>query len=255
MLKMIRVWILIGLLMAAWGCSPAVDCRDRQNGGSCLRILFIGNSYTYVNDLPGVFANLARSGAHPVETDMIAPGGWTLSQHAGSNGTLDKINSSKWDYVVLQEQSTIPAFSVSRTQEMYPAARQLAGQIEAGGAEPVFFITWGHREGVPVQGLTTYAEMQSQIDQGYLLIAQELNLPVAPVGQAWWTASQHQPPFDLWQADGSHPTQSGTYLAACVFYAVIFNQSPEGLTYRDGLSQETARSLQTIAANTVFYHP
>lgn len=249
--KSLFLLISILLLIASYSCAPAVGCTSE----ACLRILFVGNSYTFVNDLPTVFAGLAKAGGHQVATGMVAQGGWTLSQHASSSDTLDKIKSARWNYVVLQEQSEIPAFPQIRTQQMYPAARQLASQIEATGATPVFFITWAHRDGMPDSGLANYETMQSQINQGYLLIAQELNAPIAPVGMAWANAHSQNPQLDLWQADGSHPTQQGTYLAACVFYAVLFNQNPEGLSYLGELSKETAHSLQTIAANTVLYNP
>ena len=66
----------------------------------------------------------------------------------------------------------------------------------------------------------------------------------------YWRQGQNSQ-LDLWQADGSHPTEQGTYLAACVFYAVIFRQSPKGLTYQAGLTKETATFLQQIAGTTV----
>jgi hypothetical protein len=93
--------------------------------------------------------------------------------------------------------------------------------------------------------------MQAQIDAGYLGIAQELKVPVVPVGAAWQAATQRYPQLDLWQSDNSHPTMMGTYLAACVFYATIFRQSPVGLSYTAGLPADVAGELQTIAASTV----
>jgi hypothetical protein len=253
MSRMNRALIIGSVLVAVWGCSSfGINCGSAQGSGSCLRVLFIGNSYTFVNDLPGTFTALAESGGHKVEMGMAATGGWTLAQHAASAATLDAIKSSKWDYVVLQEQSELPSVPQMRTQEMYPAARLLAGQIRAAGAKPLFFITWAHQDGWPDYGMHTYEAMQTQIDQGYLLIARELNAQVAPVGLAWWMARRQDPQLGLWQADGSHPTLQGTYLAACVFYAAIFRQSPIGLTYVAGLPQETARSLQSAAANAFF---
>src|SRR5258708_6515145 len=247
--------IALCLLIASSGCASAGLCTDAQGRPACLRILFIGNSYTYVNDLPTVFAEFAVSGGHPVETGMAATGGWTLAQHASSADTFAAIRSSKWNFVVLQEQSEIPSLPQSRTQAMYPAVRSLAGQIRAAGATPMLFITWAHRDGWPENGLKSYEAMQAQIDQGYLLIAEEQNLPAAPVGQAWWTATRQNPPLDLWQADGSHPTVQGTYLAACVFYAVIFRQSPVGSTFLGDLPQEPATTVQRIAANPVLNTP
>jgi hypothetical protein len=100
-----------------------------------------------------------------------------------------------------------------------------------------------------------FQSMQIQINIGYLVIAQELKVPIAPVGYTWLLAKGQNPQLDLWQEDGSHPTEQGTYLAACVFYAVIFRQSPEGLSYKGNLPEETVLFLQQIATDTVLNDP
>jgi hypothetical protein len=243
-----RIYFLFLFLLSFTGCSPADACA---NSGTTLHILFIGNSYTYVNDLPGTFRQLACSGGHRVETGMAADGGWTLAQHASAAGTLDKLNGQKWDYVVLQEQSEIPAIETSRIQSMYPAARTLVAKIRQNGAMPLFFNTWGHKDGEPDYGEPTYFDMQAQLDVGYKGIARELGVDVAPVGYAWMQARTQPQPLDLWQDDGSHPNEQGTYLAACVFYAMVFQESPAGLGYRAGLSQGAAKTLQGLAAGAV----
>ncbi len=112
-------------------------------------------------------------------------------------------------------------------------------------------MTWGHQAGDPQFGLPTYYAMQAQLSAGYIGIAQELNVPVVPVGTAWLRSQTQANPLDLWQSDGSHPTEAGTYLAACVFYATLFHQTPQGLGYLGGLDQATAQTLQTLAADTV----
>ena len=97
--------------------------------------------------------------------------------------------------------------------------------------------------------------MQAAIDAGYMRIADQLSVPVAPVGAAWETVVGEASHPDMWQSDGTHPTVSGTYLAACVFYATIFRQSPVGLGYDDGLPSGEAHTLQTVAAATVLDDP
>ena len=241
-------WLLLCvLLFTTYGCS----FRSCSDDPACTRILFIGNSYTYVNDLPGTFTKLADSGGQRVETGMAAQGGWTLAQHVNSSDTLHQIISQKWKYVVLQEQSEIPASQQARTAQMYPAARALVSDIRQVGATPILFITWAHRDGWPEDGIPTYENMQQFINGGYVNLGQELQVPMAPVGYAWFSVRQENPQMSLWQDDGSHPTVQGTYLAACVFYAVIFQKSPEGLSYTDGLSKADAQSLQKAAADTV----
>jgi hypothetical protein len=216
-----------------------------------MQVLFIGNSYTYVNDLPSMFASLAKSGGHRVKVDMVAEGGMMLADHAKSQTTLDKIKSAKWDFVVLQEQSQIPAVMQVRNAQMYPPARTLVSLIRENGAEPVFYMTWGHRSGWPENGLTSYESMHQGLYDGYVSIVHELDTRVAPVGVAWAEAHKQDQRLSLWQEDGSHPAMQGTYLAACVFYAALFGESPEGLSYRSDLSEEEAQWLQKIAADAV----
>jgi hypothetical protein len=225
-------------------------------GTDCMRILFIGNSYTYENDLPCRLAELASAGGHPVETAMEATGGWTLAQHDASPDTLSRLNGDHWDYVILQEQSEIPALWESRETGMYTAVRDLAGRVRAAGARPVLFLTWAHRDGLAEYGAAMdFDTMQDALTEGYRRIAHELDLPIAPAGEAWRLARQRDATLGLWQEDGSHPDPNGTYLAACVFYAALFGQSPEGLAYTGGLAPDTARFLQRAAADTVLSDP
>ncbi len=196
--------------------------------------------------------NLAQAGGHQTGVGMSAQGGWMLADHVKSSDTIAKIDSEKWNFVVLQEQSEVPSVQSSRTQIMYPAARVLVDDVRQIGAVPIFFITWAHRNGLPASGMPNYASMQAQIDNGYLVTAQALNSPVAPVGVAWQNVQNQNSQINLWQDDGSHPTPEGTYLAACVFYADIFQKSPEGLSYQANLPAATAHALQKAAADTVF---
>lgn len=216
------------------------------------QVLFIGNSYTNSNDLPSIFTKLARSGGYDVETEMLVQGGWTLKQHAEAIETVEKIREETWDYVVLQEQSIIPSNPSVRKQSMYPAVRILNTEIEDIGASTILFITWGRRDGLSQLGYSNFYEMQSGLARGYLNIAIELDILVSPVGLAWQNALVRDPQLDLWQEDGSHPSVIGSYLAACVFYAVIIGESPEGLSYMAGLPVDTGRLLQSVAAESVF---
>jgi hypothetical protein len=157
--------------------------------------------------------------------------------------------------VVLQEQSVVPAVVAARTREMYPAVRDLVIAIRARGAKPILFLTWGRRDGLPESGYRDYRTMQSEITAGYLTIADELGVVVAPVGVAWSTALRADPELALWQADGSHPSVAGSFLAACTLYATIYHQSPVGLPAPAGLSNELARRLELLAAGTVLGNP
>lgn len=252
----IRIILLVGIIaltqMACGGSPAATSCGSATN---CTRVLFIGNSYTSVNDLPGTFSLLSSSGGHPVETGTDAHGGAMLTDHVAAPSTTTTLNSAKWNIVVLQEQSQGPSIEDFRQTQMYPAARQLVTQIRGVGAQPMFFLAWARRDGLPENGIPNYATMQTAVDQGYLTIAKEQGAPVAPVGYAWQTLLAQTTPSDLWQSDGIHPTSKGTYLAACVFYAAIFRASPKGLTYHSDLSDADAATVQKIASDTVLGDP
>ena len=243
--------VSIGLLGAA-GCGTAAapTCAAGAGASACTRVLFLGNSYTYVNDLPATFARLAQSGSHSVETGMVANGGETLAQHATSSDDSTKISSETWSYVVLQEQSDTPAYS-SSTSSMYSPAKVLTDQASRVGAVPLLFMTWAHKDGEPGAGQPTYQGSQEAVDRTYLALSGSLGAPVAPVGYTWLHVFLDHPEIDLWQDDNSHPTSAGTYLAACVFYATIFRQSPYGLSYDGGLADSQARILQDEAGRHV----
>ena len=243
--------VAVGLLTL----KMSAGCAGEEGAPACTRVLFIGNSYTTVNDLPGVFASLARSGGHRVETKSAAVNGWTLANHADSPATATALTAGSWDIVVLQEQSQIPAIEEFRQTQMYPAARRLISSIRNRAARPLFYLTWGRRDGWPETGMPTYASMQSAIDDGYLAIAADQQVAIAPVGDAWATMVAGTPRMELWQEDGSHPSEAGTYLAACVFYATIFRESPKGLGYHRNLSAQVAARIQYVAAETVLADP
>jgi hypothetical protein len=217
----------------------------------CTRVLFLGNSYTAVNDLPQTFADLSWSDHRRVEVGVQAPGGWTLGDQASAASTASLLAGSQWDFVVLQEQSEIPSVESMRQQLMYPPARDLVAMIRRAGAVPLFYLTWAHLDGWPDYGLTSYSAMQDAIDTGYLFIAGEQHAPVAPVGFAWSKLYLQESHADLWQGDGSHPTTKGTYLAACVFYAAIFKQPSAGLGYHPWLFNGDAVQAQQAADATV----
>ena len=159
------------------GCEPG-------GASKCTRIFFIGNSYTSVNDLPTMFANLAWSGGHRVETGVQAPGGWTLADHDRTLDTDKALAASKWDLVVLQEQSEIPSDKRLREANMYPAAHDLVVMARNAERSRCSFSP-GHRNGWPAFSLPDYTSMQSAIDDGYLFIAGQQHAEVAPVGLAW----------------------------------------------------------------------
>jgi len=216
--------------------TPIADSSAPMKAGSTISVLFIGNSLTFVNDLPKTLSDIAGSLGDKVEYDMAAPGGYSFMQHAKDQTTLSKIKSRAWDFEVLQDQSELPALPDYRVgNEVMPYALQLDGFIHAPGsvAKTVFFQTWGYKHGDPqycaaTPTLCTYMSMQDQLSRSYDLMAQKTGGILAPVGEAWRLSQQAHPEFELYQGDGKHPSPEGTYLAACVFYMILFKKDVAG---------------------------
>lgn len=141
---------------------------------------------------------------------------------------------------------------------MYPSAEYLDSLTALVQGRTMLYMTWG-RENGGQQWIGGYCsppfadffEMQDSLASAYNELGAILGAVVAPVGLAWAQAVTMNPEVDLWQEDGSHPTLEGSYLAACVFYGRIFNESPVGLSYTAGLSSARAAFLQEAAYLTL----
>lgn len=212
-----------------------------------IRILFIGNSYTFFNNLPDMLRTLAQSSGSKPEliVDTQTVGGARLKTHWDAGTALQKIRAEKWDFVVLQEQSQTPLKQYGRDQFFYPYARKFAAEIKAQNAIPLFFMTWSRPDTPGPQKLWT---------ESYVGITKEVRGEVAPAGMAWETVRNTLPQLQLYHDTGGHPSKVGTYLAACTFWATIYDRSPVGLPssfqYADGsvnLGAGTAKVIQQAA--------
>lgn len=211
-----------------------------------LAILFVGNSYTDGNNLPEMIAALARAGGdRPLEIGRHVFGGYTLEQHY-TTGAVDMIRSRQWEYVAMQEQSMRPIIDRAGFLRY---GQLLGAEVSKCGAKPLLFMTWA-RKHLP--------ETQGQLTSAYNTLAGTLGGEVAPVGVAWQLSYQSNPGVILHAEDNSHATAAGTYLAACTFYARLFQRTPVGLpgrltdaggTVLVDLPADTAGHLQRMAWN------
>ena len=224
-------------------------------------VLFIGNSYTYVNNLPDMLAQLANANGDTLTHDSSTPGGYYFRAHSTNTTTLSKISSRPWDFVILQEQSQIPSLSPAIVGNDWspPHARTLDSLIKANNSctETVFYMTWGRKNGdasycAQQPPVCTFEGMQGQLRSTYLIMADENNSTVAPVGMAWRAAIQADSMLELYSPDQSHPGTNGTYLTACVFYATLYRKSPVGIPFYSSVDTVTAQFLQGIAEQIVF---
>jgi hypothetical protein len=208
-------------------------------GSQSTRILFIGNSYTTRNQLPRLLVDLAATAEQPtqVEVETIFAGGASLRRHWNAGTAQKALATSTWDYVVLQEQSTLPVKNRGRYHEN---VRLFAPEIARRGARIALYLTWS-RQSVP--------QTQDMITRAVEDIAAEIEALVVPVGPAWHAAMRADPALPLYTEDGSHPTAGGSYLAACVFLVALFGERPIGFSVSDALKLDhaTAEKLQAIA--------
>jgi len=222
-------------------------------------ILFIGNSYTAANNLPQLLLDLSLSLGDSIFIDSYTPGGYTFQMHSTDVNALAKINSRPWDFVILQEQSQRPSLSPPQVAiDVYPYARVLDSLIYLNNpcTETVFYMTWGRKYGdasncASWPPVCTYLGMQDQLRNSYVQMANDNQAIVAPVGRAWQQSWSQDSLINLWSNDNSHPSLSGSYLAACVFYESIFRKLSVNAPFISSLSMNDAQFLQQVAHQTI----
>ena len=182
-----------------------------------MKILFLGNSFTFFNDLPDMVARLLDA-----QVERNLRGGAYLFQHLDPQDELcarthQLLTEQAWDYVILQDQSRGP---ITHPAEFRRAADTLCPMIRAAGGKPVFYETWAYEEGSEKLASTgmTFESMQQALTEGYRAAAQANDALLAPVGQAF-AAARHV--THLYNADSFHPSEAGSRLAAETIAAVI----------------------------------
>jgi hypothetical protein len=224
------------------------------------RVLFIGNSYTYVNNLPQMIADMAATTNDTLIFDSSTPGGHSLKAHLTNSNTINKIKAGNWDYVVLQDQSQRPSFPYSFVQaEVLPYARGLDSLINHHNpcAETVFYMTWGRKNGDAsnctfFSPLCTYQGMDSLLNLRYQMMADSNEALVSPVGAVWNYIRNNHPSIELYSPDESHPSIAGTYAAACAFYSTFFRKNPALVSFTSTLPSVEANIIRLAAKAVVF---
>lgn len=243
-------------LLLAWGLLLALDSHAQRR----LRALFIGNSYTYVNNLPDAVSRVAASLGDTLEYDVSAVGGYTFQDHCGYAATLTKIRQGRWDVVVLQEQSQLPSFNDGQVnRQVVPYAKRLDSLVRVSQpqARTFFYITWGRKDGdagncAVWPPVCTYRGMDSVLRVNYERLADLTGAALSPVGPTRRRLRRLAPNVELYQSDGSHPSVAGTYAAACTFYAVLFRKDPATATYIAGLPAADAAQIKAAAKTVAF---
>lgn len=215
-----------------------------------MRILFIGNSYTHFNEMPNILQNLTEQKGLKVDIQMSAVSNQTLKMQSERPELFEKINSQKWDYVILQGFSREMAFDKAYIDtNVVPYVNVIVDSIYSRNscANVLFYQTWGYDGGFHADSMDwSFQQMSDQIQQGYLYLASKFDLPIVPVGKVWETVKENHPDINLYQDDHQHPSLFGSYLTACSFYVSLFKTHPE-VEYYAGLEKSKAELLQNSA--------
>jgi hypothetical protein len=274
-----------GMDAEAPGDGSAPDSVDGSEASVPVRhrVLFVGNSYVYINDVSGHYRTIASAFLPATRVEQVTAGGYRLAQHA-QDARTDGTPLARWlrtgspeetafDAVVLQEQSQIGGFpdSVPERAASVAAASELSALATARGAAVVLYMTWGYRNGDPMNGgigYGTYTGMQNRLDEGYLSLAALLrdrgvNVRVAPVGGGFRTvyedvtsaggdpAAVGSDFHALYEPDGSHPSLRGAYLAACIIAGTTTAVDARSFVDEPALGPDLSRRLRDVCARTL----
>ena len=244
---------------------------------SSVSVMMMGNSYTNANNLASVVEGVMDADGYNATVRSVTSGGMKLPQHwqnvnTSGNQWNTTLRGSTWDYVVLQDQSQVPSFPTTELmwQQSKNAAVNLSHAVEDEGAQTVMFMTWGYRNGDSLNSFNNnFTNMQARLTEGYTRYAENISTAgnsvwIAPVGLAYKTvhdavvANGDDPTvsgnlfYDLYTSDGSHPSLSGSYLAACVFHSTTTGETCVGSNDTVNLNANVKLALQQAADDTVF---
>ena len=193
-------------------------------------VLFIGNSFTFMNSMPFMFRDIAESQGKKIFVDTVVEGGKDFDYHAHSEETYRAINSRKWDYVIIQGHSNELAQPESIVNKnSLPFAKQIVDSIRTNSAcsQVVLYMTWGYKNGNPKwSAVANYDSMQARITNQYMRFADLLNARIAPIGEVWKTIRKNYTGLNLYHPDNIHPSFEGSYLISSTFFTTIFGESP-----------------------------
>lgn len=246
-MKPIHAWAsglaLATMLLSA--CNSGSDAPAAASTPAPATVLFVGNSFTRVQGGLDVHVQaLAASMRQPrtVATQRVTQDGATLVQLRQDAAVLQAIRAGGHDVVVLQDD--LPEYGGPSVEPFKVEVRAFNQEILAKNGRTLLFMAWA------------YARLnwinQATIASAHRAMATELGVSVAPVGLAFDAARTERPAVPMLGDDSEHESLQGMYLAACVLYATLFQESPEGATYLPaGITSDEAAFLQRVAWRSV----
>ncbi len=234
----------LACLLALASCTGTVAAPRSEPSGGRKRVLFVGNSLTFTNDLPGMVQALAdAAGAAPLAATMVAGPNLSLDDQLEAGVAARALAEGGWDVVVLQQgPSSLPESRAALRR----ATRAFEHAIRQAGARPALYAVWP---------AASRAGDFDRVSESYALAAADVRGILLPVGEAWRAAWRRNPSLPLYADDGFHPSIAGSYLAALVMVGRLYDRSCVGLPAslrteggtRVDLSPSVTRVLQEAA--------
>jgi hypothetical protein len=223
--------VLVLAMFAQRGSTPA------QDEAGPARVLFIGNSLTYANDLPGLVASLGRSAGRPAETRVVAFPDFSLEDHWQHGEARRALRERRWSHVVLQQgPSALPESQALLRNYV----KRFDAEIRRAGARTAVYMVWPSR---------ARERDFDGVSRSYANAAADVKGLLLPVGDAWRAAWARDPSLALYGPDGFHPSPAGSYLAALVIARLVLDVPVAGLPAlpATGLPAPTVLLLQQAA--------
>lgn len=203
-----------------------------------MKVLFVGNSHTYFNDMPFMFREHCRAAGLDVSVTMLTRGGECLANHARSEQVLFNLRYGGYDYVVFQEvESDFPGAQVYM-QSLTP----LVEAARAAGTRPVLYMNFAPEASF---------ERQEMLSAACRAAGEHFGLPVAAVGDAFTAVQKTHPGIDLYFTDRRHASAAGSYLISLCLAKTALGVEPVGLPGRIAFGGRVLVDLSAADALTL----
>ncbi len=236
-----KMTVLLAFVWILGGCRlyepPRYDRLTFAPGAPQTRVLMIGDSLTYYNDLPGLLQQFSAAEKAPVYIEQITFPLASLKNHWKGNKAVERIRQGRFDYVILQDFSRKP---VTDPQDCLLYFSKFDQEIKNSGAKTIVFQNWTRRD---------LEKDYPALVHTYGLIIDRTHAQFAPIGAAWKLCADRRSDIQL-LLDDRHPTEAGSYLAACVLYRTLYHQPASALPAQlpgPKLPENVRMALRTIA--------
>lgn len=234
-----------------------------------VKVLFLGNSLMYYNNMPLKFQELAKAAGKQVSVDSVTQGSATMGHFADRTTsvgatTYTKLTNEKWDYVIIEPSRRITPYENTVLETELSAAKILKELATAAGAQVLIYSVWGNDNGaLTVYEATSMSESRTlqiemitrQAHTAFMRsVAEKVSdaiggAPIIDTGYAFENVIASNPEINLYAADSRHPSLEGSYLAACTIFSTMFAESTGENSFTEDIP--SAGALQKISDETV----